>query len=275
MTNSVKHAPGATADVVVRYGRSTVEVEVTNGPALPGRGAAVGSGRAGSGLVGSGSGLIGLDERVRQAGGTFAAGPEATGFTVRAHLPYRPMPTPSPGPGPTAQGPGPGGVGAPGSGPERDSRAVVGLGPAAGGLGRGRWGRRAAGGVLPDERRRASRGLGRTALAAVSVPLVTAVLLFVGLRAWDVLTARQSLLPPEDFARLRIGQLREDIAPLLPDRQTTVRPARPGPFPSGATCEHYVPTADPFDDLSGDVYRLCFLDGRLAHAELFTGKAAL
>ncbi|MBB4780706.1 hypothetical protein BJY27_001667 [Streptomyces rapamycinicus] len=31
-------------------------------------------------------------------------------------------------------------------------------------------------------------------------------------------------------------------------------------------------TADPFDDRSGDVYRLCFRHGTLVSADAFTGK---
>ncbi|MFJ3912783.1 sensor histidine kinase [Streptomyces vinaceus] len=236
LTNTVKHAPGAAATVSVRYGRTGAEVAVTNGPPANGPGGPGGPGGTGAGAAGSGSGLAGLDERVRRAGGSFAAGPRGGGFRVRARLPYRPAaPAATPGTAPAPH-------------------------PAA---------------LTAAERRLGRGGLGRTALAAVLVPMVTAVLLLVGLRAWDVLTARQSVLPAGDFARLRVGQLREEIAPLLPGRQTTIRPARPTPFPEGAACEHYVATADPFDDLSGDVYRLCFLDGRLASADLFTGRAAL
>ncbi|WP_078622214.1 sensor histidine kinase [Streptomyces sp. NRRL S-244] len=251
LTNSVKHAQGAAATVTVRYGMFVAEVEVTNGPppsTSPDSGAGSDPGAAGSGS-GSGSGLVGLDERVRLAGGSFAAGPRGGGFTVRARLPYHPSAAVPRADGPTAT-------------QAEEARPA------------GTDARRAAAGSAA-ERRRARKGLGRTAVAAVLVPMATAVLLFVGLRAWDVLTARQSVLPADDFASLRVGQLREDIAPVLPDRQTTARPARPTPFPPGAACEHYVATADPFDDLSGDVYRLCFLDGRLASADHFTGRAAL
>ncbi|MGW8780594.1 sensor histidine kinase [Streptomyces sp. NPDC055796] len=243
LTNAVKHAPGAAATVAVRYGTLLAEVEVTNGSPSPDSGPG-----AGRGAAGSGSGLVGLDERVRLAGGRFTAGPRGAGFTVRARLPYRPSTAVPRTDGLTATGP---------------EDAV----PA-------RADARRTGGAA-TEQRRARRRIGRTALAAVLVPMVTAVLLFAGLRTWDVLTARHSVLPAADFARLRVGQPREDIAPVLPDRQTTARPARPTPFPSGAACEHYVATADPFDDLSGDVYRLCFLDGRLASADHFTGRAAL
>ncbi|HSA53211.1 MAG TPA: histidine kinase [Yinghuangia sp.] len=87
LTNAAKHAPGARVTVSVAHtGRST-NVSVTNGPpsadAVPGP-----AGRANAIAPGSRSGLISLRERVRLAGGTFAAGPRGGGFTVTAHFPH-------------------------------------------------------------------------------------------------------------------------------------------------------------------------------------------
>ncbi|WP_268832699.1 sensor histidine kinase [Streptomyces platensis] len=83
LTNAAKHAPGAA--VRVRIGRAAGQVRVTvANPAGPG------TPRAGSGAgpVSGGSGLVGLDERVRLAGGTLRAGPGPEGgFTVSARLP--------------------------------------------------------------------------------------------------------------------------------------------------------------------------------------------
>ncbi|MFI0421319.1 hypothetical protein [Spongiactinospora sp. 9N601] len=55
----------------------TLEVTVTNGPA---------SGEAGGATL-AGYGLVGLDERVRRAGGTLEAGPVGDAFRLRARLP--------------------------------------------------------------------------------------------------------------------------------------------------------------------------------------------
>ncbi|MEO3976578.1 histidine kinase [Streptomyces sp. CAU 1734] len=78
LTNAAKHAPGA--EISVRVGRAggrvTVSVMDTGAPG------------AGSGLAGGGSGLVGLDERVRLAGGTLGHGPRpGGGFEVVARLP--------------------------------------------------------------------------------------------------------------------------------------------------------------------------------------------
>ncbi|GAA3355755.1 hypothetical protein GCM10017744_019580 [Streptomyces antimycoticus] len=81
LTNVAKHAPGAEAAVRVRHTAEKTEVRVTNGPAPTA--VAVRSG-------GAGFGLIGLDERVGLAGGTFGYGPESGGFAVRATFPRTP-----------------------------------------------------------------------------------------------------------------------------------------------------------------------------------------
>ncbi|TXS72356.1 hypothetical protein EAO76_20675 [Streptomyces sp. sk2.1] len=85
--------------------------------------------------------------------------------------------------------------------------------------------------------------------------------------AWDIHSARQSVLDPGDYARLRVGQDREAVRRLLPDRETTQRSAAGEPRGKGITCAYYAMTADRFDDRSGDSYRLCFRDGRLMSKE--------
>ncbi|MFF2787133.1 sensor histidine kinase [Streptomyces sp. NPDC058049] len=243
LTNVAKHAPASRATVAVRHTADTAdtadtvdaadlggrtEIAVTNGPL---RGPAPASHVPGAPGETHRLGLIGLDERVRLAGGSFTAGPEGDGFAVRAVLPHRPGAAPAP--------------------PADPARL---------------------GGVLPPEHRSARRRLRRTAVAAVLVPLCTAAVLILGVRAWDTVTARQSVLAPQDHARLSVGQPRAEVAPYLPRRQTPRRPAAPAPEPDGAACEFYVQTADPFDDRSGDIYRLCFRAGRLVSTDTFTGR---
>jgi signal transduction histidine kinase len=76
LTNALKHAKGAHAEVVVRYIDSSVELEIADdGPGIPG----------GDGM---GHGLVGMRERVALYGGTIQAGPRAGGgFVLRAQLP--------------------------------------------------------------------------------------------------------------------------------------------------------------------------------------------
>ena len=76
LTNVIRHAPGASAQVWVRYAPEEVHVEVTNTAA-----------RA-SVATGTGQGLAGLRERATVLGGTFEAGPTSDGgFRVAACLP--------------------------------------------------------------------------------------------------------------------------------------------------------------------------------------------
>lgn len=221
LTNAAKHAPRARVDVRVTHTAGETTVRVENGPApAPSRAEDV---------PGTGRGLIGLDERVRLTGGTFAHGPYEGGFAVTAWIPHtapahRPPAAPRPAP------------------------------PA-----------------LPPEHRHA-RSRARRALAlAVVLPLVAWAVLSAALMAWDIRSARQSVLDPGDYARLRVGQDRESVRRLLPDRETTQRPGVAGePRGAGITCAYYAMTADRFDDRSGDAYRLCFRDGRLMSKEALT-----
>jgi signal transduction histidine kinase len=84
LTNALRHAGGAPAEVLVRYGPDAIELEVADrgrGPAAPPGAAAGGAGPAGHGLVG-------MRERAQLYGGELHAGPRpGGGFTVRARLP--------------------------------------------------------------------------------------------------------------------------------------------------------------------------------------------
>ncbi|TMR94925.1 sensor histidine kinase [Nonomuraea basaltis] len=78
LTNTVKHAAGATATVHVEYGAGHLRVQVTDTGGTPGAPAATGGGH----------GLIGLRERLAVYGGTLRTGPPLTGgYRVDAHIP--------------------------------------------------------------------------------------------------------------------------------------------------------------------------------------------
>ncbi|GAA1313599.1 sensor histidine kinase [Streptomyces sanglieri] len=231
LTNAAKHAPGARVDVRVTHAAGETTVRVENGPApAPARAEDV---------PGTGRGLIGLDERVRLTGGEFtygpygdfAHGPHGGGFAVTARIPHAP---------PTA---------------------LVHRAPAT---------PRAAPPALPPEHRHARSRARRALAVAVVLPLVAWALLSAALMAWDVRSARLSVLDPGDYARLRVGQDRESVGRLLPDRETRQRPVAGEPKGEGITCRYYAMTADRFDDRSGDAYRLCFRDGLLMSKEALT-----
>jgi len=84
LTNVVKHAGPAHAQVVVGYRDQEVTVEVID----DGRGAAT---PVGDGRMGTGHGLIGMRERVAAFGGELEVGPRpGGGFRVAARLPLAP-----------------------------------------------------------------------------------------------------------------------------------------------------------------------------------------
>ncbi|MGS2808223.1 sensor histidine kinase [Nocardia sp. MW-W600-9] len=81
LTNVVRHAPGATALITLRYTPESVDITVDNTRPT---GAAV---RTGAG----GNGIIGMRERAHALGGALTAGPRPSGgFRVAARLPARP-----------------------------------------------------------------------------------------------------------------------------------------------------------------------------------------
>jgi signal transduction histidine kinase len=77
LTNIVKHAGDAAAEVVIRYGARELELDVVD------------DGRSAAESNGSGHGLIGMRERVALYGGTLEAGTrDGGGYAVRARLPF-------------------------------------------------------------------------------------------------------------------------------------------------------------------------------------------
>lgn len=210
LTNAAKHAPGAPVTVTVAPGPdgSRVLVRVTN-PA-----ARAGADPPGPGLASGGTGLVGLDERVRLAGGTLRHGPTADGgFALAAVLPLR-----APAPRPAAP---------------RSARE------------------------LDRARRQVRQGLAR----AIWIPLALLAGLGLLMGGVGLYTQHRTYLEPDDYARLRLGRPRPEIAAELPARHLDGRPHRAPAEPPGMDeCVYYRATllaAIP-------VYRLCYVDGRLA-----------
>ena len=85
LTNTLKHAGRAEAEVIVRYNASALELEVLdNGTGPPPH------------PNGTGHGLVGMRERIALYGGSFEAGSRnGHGFAIRARLPLSPEPAAS------------------------------------------------------------------------------------------------------------------------------------------------------------------------------------
>ncbi len=82
LTNARKHAPGTSAQVVLRYGTDEIDLSVTNAAGMPVNGV------ESAPPAGSGHGIVGMRERVAIYGGSLEARPEPDGgFLVRARLP--------------------------------------------------------------------------------------------------------------------------------------------------------------------------------------------
>jgi signal transduction histidine kinase len=81
LTNARKHAPGAAVDVELATDRESLLVKVVSRPAVGARDSGV--------LAGTGTGLIGLAERVELTGGELRCGPDPAGdFVLSATLPW-------------------------------------------------------------------------------------------------------------------------------------------------------------------------------------------
>jgi signal transduction histidine kinase len=80
LTNTLKHAPGADAAVMIGYTEDRLEIEVTD----------TGGVRAAVPAGGNGRGLIGLRERIALYKGELTSGPTlAGGYRVKARVPWR------------------------------------------------------------------------------------------------------------------------------------------------------------------------------------------
>ncbi|CAL9408177.1 hypothetical protein SUDANB121_01611 [Nocardiopsis dassonvillei] len=217
LTNATRYAPGAEVAVSIVGDGERLEVRAVN--------PAPADAQAGPHGVGGGRGLIGLRERVRLAGGAFAAGPTGDGsWEVCAVLPVR------------------GGSAPPDEAAEEDEDAAIDR--------------------LQRAARRRFRGW---SVALVAVPLATVAALaglVFWVMATDM---KQRTLTPEEFERLRPGAPQSEVEEVLPPFSVPLgaRELAEGAVPEGAVCSYYRSSADPFDG-EGVFYQLCFTDGRLS-----------
>lgn len=278
LTNAAKHAPGAPVRVALERADGTLTVSVTNGPGTGAAGGLrIRTGTAGgvsgrtrtqqadgpssrgqaaraSGVAGGvtgrparpdparpgsgGTGLVGLDERVRLAGGRLSHGPDgAGGFAVRAVLPLEP------GAAAAAPGASTGSTGA--------AAAAQPAAPAAPTSVRER----------DLARREVRRGLGQ----AIWIPLTLVAALGLVMLLFGLWTQSRSFLDRDDYVLLRVGDPLSADAERLPPHPLDGPPADAPPEPPGMDrCLYYRATMT----AAVPVYRLCFVGGRLADKAL-------
>ncbi|MEO3824331.1 histidine kinase [Actinomadura sp. B10D3] len=264
ITNAAKHAPGAAVTVTLarRDGDpATITVTVANDPP-PG-----GPPSGGAALASGGRGLAGLTERVRLLGGTLHAAPTPEGgFQVTAelpdtpHLPAHPPPdrTDTGDTGDTVNAPGPTGRDALRSALGFTSFASSGRTAPGERTSEDGWATESAR-HLARKRRQARRGL----ITAIAVPTALMALLGAIMLGYHVYATLNSVLPPDDYAALRVGTPQDRVEEALPPREATgtavVRDVVPEP--ADADCRYYRPDADLLG--TARIYRLCFTGGRL------------
>ncbi|MGW7518478.1 histidine kinase [Streptomyces sp. NPDC054796] len=252
LTNAAKHAPGAEVRVRVRArvtgGADARVVTVTNGPAPDRRSAEPHRPSAAHTatpltVVSGGAGLVGLDERVRLAGGTLGAGGTAEGgFEVTAELPV--------------DGAMLAGGELPAGGEDTALAATTRRHP--------RGAPTASSRELERVRRRVRRSLAHTVLAPpAAVAGIVLLMAPVGL-----VSSSLSVLERADYEQLRPGTSRAAVEARMPMFTRDDPPDDAPPVPRGQRCVYYSTGLN-----SSDAYRLCFADGVLATASR-VGRAA-
>ncbi|MEV4459841.1 histidine kinase [Microbispora sp. NPDC049633] len=198
LTNAAKHAPGATVRVALASDDGVVTLRVANDPAPAAAPPDVASG---------GSGLVGLAERVRLAGGVLRAGPApGGGFEVTARLPVDGVRADDGHP--RAAGPGT---------PATTSARELDL-----------------------ARRRVRRRLVQT----VVIPVAVLTGIFVLLIPLSFVSSSFSVLDPATYERLKVGEPRGDVLSRLPAFTRDGPPdGAPAP-PQAQDCAYYTVEAD-------------------------------
>jgi len=217
LTNAAKHAPGATVRVRVASDDGVVTLRVVTDPAPA---------AAPTGVASGGSGLVGLAERVRLAGGVLRAGPApGGGFEVAADLPVT-------------------GVTGSRAAHEQVRTAAAGLGVP----------ETTAARELDLARRRVRLRLAQ----AVGIPVAVLTGIFALLIPLSFVSSSFSVLDPATYEGLKAGEPRDDLRSRLPVFTRDGAPDGAPDPPPGQDCVYYTMTTD-----SGRAYRLCFARDRL------------
>jgi signal transduction histidine kinase len=244
LTNVHKHAAGAATHVVVERGAEQIRVEVRNGLGTPGTRT----------TPGTSMGLVGLQERVRLAGGTIHAGAdsERTEFVVRVLLPLVPAAT------------------VPGHSDRADT--TIDQTDLA-----GRQTARSAS-IAETGSLNGSPDTGSTKTMSKPTKTTLFVLLgvvavccgggVIGLKVFERKVAEGSI-SPETYTRVQVGQPEDQVRKAVGEKGSIARESLTGdepPIPTGATCL-YAYSSELARDGSRSVYRFCMAGGKLVQKQ--------
>ncbi len=232
LTNVHKHAPGATTRVRVEHGAAVVRAEVGND--LPPAGHPAGAGTR--------MGLVGLEERVGLAGGTFHAGASLDGarFVVSATLPLAATPG-LPDGGSSIDHPGVADRQMSATGPAADTGSPIGS-PTQGST---------------HHMRKPTKPM-LYVLIGIVVVCVGGALTSGWFLAREV---RSATVPAETFRAVQAGQPEDQVRRQIGETGTIGRETLSGeepPIPAGAHCAYGLS-----EGVDKVVYRFCFAGGKL------------
>jgi signal transduction histidine kinase len=230
LTNVHKHAPGATTRVLVEHASEAVRAEVDND--LPPGGHPAGAGTR--------MGLVGLEERVRLAGGTFHAGASTDGtrFVVSATLPLAATPG---GDSSSIDHPGVADRQTPPARSAADTGSPIGS---------------PTQGSTPDMRKPTKPLL--YVLLGVLVVCGGGALTVGWFLAREV---RSATIPAATFRAVQTGQSEDQVRRQIGETGTIGRETLSGeepPIPAGAQCAYGLS-----EGVDKNVYRFCFAGGKL------------
>ncbi|WP_405594849.1 sensor histidine kinase [Streptomyces sp. NBC_01092] len=267
LTNAMKHAPGASISVELRYEPDSLVVEVANGPVpvtLPGGGRRP--------MVSGGQGLTGLDERARLVGGLVHAGPAGGGFRVAGVLPYGPQGLD------TADS---GGMGRSGAGRTVESFVDA-----------GNYFREQSGGALPGDggvvidwsgppqRQREFDNAMGSKTKGIAIGCGLAVLILGALVAVGVYLlmdeADEAMIEPSVYNSMKVGDAETAVRDKLPDGKSFLTEGLDdkGPAkPKDATCLTLMSTETADDPDKEPVFRFCFKDAKLIEKQSYLVKS--
>ncbi|WP_406405588.1 histidine kinase [Streptomyces sp. NBC_00879] len=266
LTNALKHAPGASITMELRYEPDSMVVEVANGPVpvMPGGGRRP--------VVSGGQGLTGLGERARLVGGMVHAGPAGGGFRVAGVLPYGPQ-----GLDPADSG----GTGRPG--PGRTVETFVDA---------GNYFREQSGGALPGDggavidwsgppqrQREFDNAMGsKTKGIAIGCGLAVLILGALVTVGFYMLMgeADEAMIEPSVYNSVKVGDTETAVRDKLPEGKSFLTEGLDdkGPAkPKDATCLTLLSTETADDPEKEPVFRFCFKDGKVIEKQSYLVKS--